>query len=961
PDGVQVGIGIDITRRKKDEIQMQKHLEENQFLAETSIALSKTKNIDEVCRLVGQKTHDLDSSSYVILSTYNEECEGIRIHCIVGLNDKMSQVSELLGQKPSDLVFEPDKIRPERIQDYHSGKLIQIKDGLYELLGRRIDKSRCRKVEKYLNVNEVWHIGFTVDDMPYGTLTIMVKTGAEIHFPKAIETLMGTAAAVIKRFIAEKALKQSEKRFRSLYENATIGFYRTTPDGQILMANPALVQMLGFDSLADLQKRNLQENGYEPDYPRAEFLKTIYETGEIVGLESAWKRKTGKWIYVRENAHAVHDEKGAVQFFEGTVENISYERKAEEELQLRAQLLDMASDSIFLHDTEGNFIYFNENAYKTLGYTQEEFAGLKLREIDAPKYIQKIPNRMQRLLEIGHLSFETEHRHKNGAFIPMEVSARIIEIDKKPHVLAAVRNISERKKAEAALRDSETHFRMIAENIQDGITYIEEGAVKYRNDRVCDILGFTQSELKKLRIHELAAPEDADRVNAEFRAKLKSNLKAFNIDFWVIRKDGERRYIDNRYSIPDPAHPQTYYVTSTDQTEWKNAEEERIRLQDQRLQSQKMESIGTLAGGVAHDFNNLLTVIQGHAQLTMMRMTDSDPNYRGLRQIVNASTRAANLTRQLLLFSRKEAMDFKPINLNWTLENLIAMLQRLIGEDIRIDTFLSNDLWQINADEGNLEQVIMNITVNARDAMPRGGKVSIKTENLFLSEAECKIIDESYSGRFVRLSIEDTGTGIPADILDKIFEPFYSTKEVGKGTGLGLSVVYGIIKKHDGWINVYSESGQGTIFKIYLPAITVKVQKTEKKKSGIEDLTGRGECILVIEDEEEVRNFAVAALRQNGYLTIEAENSAAALEVFKKEKGRFDLILSDVILPDKNGFLLVEELLEIRGDIPVIMSSGYTEEKVQQTIIQKQGFRFLQKPYNLQEMLLTVKQVLNPS
>lgn len=958
PDDTQVGIGIDITRQKKNEQELQKHLEESKFLAEMSIALSHIQNIGEICQLIGEKVYEIQSDSHIVMTVYDDERKGICITCMEGLDKYMDQIVDIMGRNPLDVVIPPDQIRPERLSDYKSGKLIQIPDGIYELFGHRFPRNRCRQIEKLLNISAVWHIGFTINDMPYGTLTILLKQDHPVRFRFAIETLIGTAAAIYKRLIAEEALRQSEKRFRSLFDNTTIGFYQTSPEGKILIANPALIRMLGFESLEELQQRNLEKNGYEPDYPREKFKKALAETGEVVGLEAVWKRKDQGKLFVRENAHVVHNENGDIEFYEGTVEDISYQKKAEAELKLRAQLLDMASDSIFLHDMEGNFIYFNENAHRTLGYTREEFNGFKLQEIDALQYAEKIPDRMQSLLERGYLSFETEHRHKDGTPIPMEISARVIEMDKKPHILAAARNISERKKTESALKDSETRFRMIAENIRDGITYIEKGEVQYRNNRVCDILGYTKAELQRFRIHELAAPENADRVNAEFSAKMKSNLNAFDIDFWVVRKNGERRYINNRYSIPDPAHPDTYYVTTTDQTEWKNAEEERIRLQDQLLQSQKLEAIGTLAGGVAHDFNNLLTVIQGHAQLLMLSMDQGDSYYRDLKQIEYAAIRAANLTRQLLLFSRKQSMFMKTIDVNQTISNLLKMLKRLIGEDIEIQTIFTPDIWFVEADEGNLEQVIMNLSVNARDAMPKGGQLTIKTENVQIGDEDIKIIPESKAGRYVRISIEDSGIGIPEEILPNIFDPFFTTKEVGKGTGLGLSVVYGILKKHNGWINVYSEPGSGTIFKIYLPVTTRNINNEKKVKMDVENLPGNGERILLIEDENGVRSFISAALRQNGYIVFEVKNAASSMEIFQNEKGAFDLIISDIILPDKNGYQLIRELLHIHPDIPVIMSSGYTDEKIQQSDSQGLEYRFIQKPYNFQDLLVLIKDVL---
>ncbi|MGC9365188.1 MAG: ATP-binding protein [Fidelibacterota bacterium] len=389
---------------------------------------------------------------------------------------------------------------------------------------------------------------------------------------------------------------------------------------------------------------------------------------------------------------------------------------------------------------------------------------------------------------------------------------------------------------------------------------------------------------------------------------------------------------------------------------------EKEALEAQLRQSQKLESIGTLASGVAHDFNNLLTVIMGHAQMGLMNTDEDDPLHRNLKQILTASTSAANLTRQLLIFSRKEVMELKPVDINQTIQNLLKMLGRLIGENIAIETTLEPAIWTIEADEGNLEQVLTNLAVNARDAMPDGGKLSIQTENVEITESDKKHILHAEVGNYVRIGVSDNGKGIPGDIRDKIFDPFFTTKASGRGTGLGLSVVYGIVKKHGGWINFYSEVDKGTRFNIYLPAagkVTTSDQTDEREI--IESLYGDGERILLIEDEQSVLEFTLNALRKYDYQVFPVSNGREALRVFTAEKGRFDLIFSDVILPDTNGYELVQKLSSGKPDIPVILSSGYTDERIREQIGKDTSINFIQKPYSISRMLEAVKIALQKS
>ena len=397
-------------------------------------------------------------------------------------------------------------------------------------------------------------------------------------------------------------------------------------------------------------------------------------------------------------------------------------------------------------------------------------------------------------------------------------------------------------------------------------------------------------------------------------------------------------------------------IFAKDITDRKKLEEEKI--QAQLRQSQKMESIGTLAGGIVHDFNNLLTPIKGYAELAMTDMDKTNPIYDDLNEISSVADKAASLTQQLMLFSRNQPVCVINLNLNKIIEKMSKMLKRIIGEDIEIKIDLSPDLWNINADESRIEQIIMNLTVNAHDAMPNGGTLTVKTENVTLGEEQYIDIPESYPGRFVRLSIQDNGKGMSNEVVQRIFEPFFTTKGIGKGTGLGLSVAYGIVKQHNGWINVYSEQGKGTIFKIHLPAVLDKKETVIQKEVKYRDVTGHGERILVVEDEQAIRDFISKVLLKNGYVAFLTGNVKEALEIYKKEKGKFHLIISDVVLPDKTGIELANQILLDNPKLKVIFSSGYLDDRSQWKMIQKKGFKFLQKPYELNKLLSAIKEVL---
>ncbi len=516
-------------------------------------------------------------------------------------------------------------------------------------------------------------------------------------------------------------------------------------------------------------------------------------------------------------------------------------------------------------------------------------------------------------------------------------------------------DITERKRSEEKLRKSEALYRGLFNHVPVGLyRSTPDGKILDVNPVFLKMVGFpNKKELLKLNAKDIYVnPED--RKQLELYQERDGIIRGYESQ-WK-RYDGKLIWTRNSgRAVRDSDGNIIYYEGAVeDITEQKNLEE-----QIQRVQ--RLEAVGKLAAGIAHDFNNLLTVIIGHAEYMSMQMDSKNPNFDTLAEISEAAERASKLTRQLLLYSRKQAMEYKPININRTVEHLLKMLRRLIGEDITIKTRFEPDLWIINGDEGNLEQVIANISVNARDAMPDGGEIIIQTKNVNIDKIQSRNLPYSKPGDYVCLSMEDTGTGIKKAYLNRIFDPFFTTKTPGKGTGMGLSVVYGIIKKHNGWINVYSELDKGTIFKIYLPAITKLDQKTGEPKVSLESVKGTGETILLIEDEKGVRKFTREILEKNGYQVFSAENAHKAWGLFARRQAALDLIFCDVILPDKDGLTLVQEFMQENPNIPVIMCSGYTEEKVQTTLIREQGYKFIHKPYSMLEVLQTIKDILKPA
>lgn len=446
------------------------------------------------------------------------------------------------------------------------------------------------------------------------------------------------------------------------------------------------------------------------------------------------------------------------------------------------------------------------------------------------------------------------------------------------------------------------------------------------------------------------------RINKTIREAIRVMFK--NQELIAEAESKNRELAESQAHLKSEVDSRTAELTESNERLEREIKE-KDSMHSELLQAQKMEAVGNLAGGVAHDFNNLLTVIKGNLELAMLKLSSETPVFSDMQEVKDAADRAADLTRQLLLYSRKQPINLKPVNLNRSIESLLKMLKRLIGENIEIRTHLDPGLRNIRADRGTLEQVIMNLTVNARDAMPGGGTLTIRTENADLNGAYADAHSEAREGRFVRLSIEDTGTGMGEETKQHLFEPFYTTKGPGKGTGLGMSVAYGIVKEHAGWINVYSEKGEGTVFTIYIPAAaTGETAKPSERRSAIIDVRGSGEHLLVVEDEESVMTVVERVLSEAGYSVTGAETVKQGIRAFQEGNSGYDLLFTDTILPDGTGLELIEHIRREQPGLKMLLGSGYPGEKIHQDIIRDKNIPFIQKPYEVNELLMTVKDIL---
>lgn len=605
-------------------------------------------------------------------------------------------------------------------------------------------------------------------------------------------------------------------------------------------------------------------------------------------------------------------------------------------------------------DPEHNVITANRATSQVTGLPAAELRGKKCYEIfhGAQQPPEHCP--LEEMLHTGRLEArEMEMDALGGVFIvsctPVQDEAGRLE-----KVIHIATDITARKRAEEALRKSEEKYRQLVQQIP-AVVYkgYRDWSLDCFDQKIEGITGYLMEEFntRQKTWLDLIFPEDIDQAKNLLLEALKGD-GSYVTEHRIHKKTGEVRWIQARNRIIRNAAGKFAYISGVffDITERKD-------LEDQLLKAQKMEAVGILAGGVAHDFNNLLTAIMGYGEIMMMGLRQHDPFYPYIEEILKAASRGGKLTHQLLAFSRKQILQPRVVNLNDVVKDMDKMLRRLIGEDVDLLTLIDPDLGLTQADPGQIEQIIMNLAVNARDAMPQGGKLTIETANVFLDQPYARSHMDVAPGPYVMLAISDNGLGMDAETIARIYEPFFTTKEEGKGTGLGLSTVYGIVKQSGGHIWAYSEPGQGTTFKIYLPRLEQGNVEVKPEPAAPASLGGN-ETILVVEDDAALRELISTALRKYGFTVVEAGNGDDALLICEQAKAPIHLMLTDVVMPQMSGRVLAEQLAALHPEMKVIFMSGYTGDAIVHHGVLDSGLNFIQKPFKILSLIEKVRGVL---
>ncbi len=734
-------------------------------------------------------------------------------------------------------------------------------------------------------------------------------------------------------------------------------------DGRLVHANAVFQSMVGGVVEHPIEALAARLTDDEAARQRFQRLAAAAMAGQVAQEEVTVSSPTGKTAFWEITAHPVPALAGYSQW---TVNDVTSRREIEaivrEEQAKVVDFLENAPVGFYSVDAEGRFEFVNQTLAAWLESTPDELVigGARLQQFLAtpPK-----PGAAPYDPFGGEQGDEITFRGRRGRVFQAAISQTVVGggMTGPLRTRTVVRDLTPEHAMAEALRHSEHRFRTLFENAPVVLASLDQqGHIVECNPALRQLLGPGPDPIGR-KLVDLIDPRDRNEAAQRMRTALASRGAAQPLEVRLA----ERGRIASLYLSRqvDPTGAAGLMASFVDTTEQKN-------LEQQFAQSQKMQAVGQLAGGIAHDFNNLLTAMIGFCDLLLLRHRPGDQSFADIMQIKQNANRAANLVRQLLAFSRQQTMQPKVLNITDSLAELSHLLRRLLGEGIELKMIHGRDLGLVRVDQVQLEQVIVNLAVNARDAMNHGGTLTIRTANQRVDEPVKRGVEEMPAGDYVTIEVSDTGTGIPPEIIDRIFEPFFSTKEVGKGTGLGLSTVYGIVKQTGGFIFVESQAGQGTTFRILLPqhqgqAAEVGAAAADAEKALAGDLTGVG-TVLLVEDEDPVRLFSARALRNKGYKVIEAKSGDAALELIDKQieglspakaAAAIDLLITDVVMPNMDGPTLVQHARKRLPDLRVICISGYAEEALASRI-SGTDVHFLPKPFSLKQLAAKVKDVI---
>ena len=759
-----------------------------------------------------------------------------------------------------------------------------------------------------------------------------------------VDRLLRSQASLIDELgQARSAIEEEKEVFETTLRSIGDAVIATDDQGRVRFINPVAETLTGWhrDEAAGLPLAEVFPIINETTRAAVENpVSKVLREGVVVGLanHTLLKCRDGREVPIDDSGAPIRDRAGHLTGVVLVFRDVTEQRRAQDQLADSERRHRVMFESnplpMWVYETRSlQFLDVNEAALVHYGYSREEFLSFTLRDIRPAEDIPALLQDTATPSVVHHTDGPWRHKKKDGSIIEVEITSHPIDFQGREARFVMAHDITERRRAERALAENEAGFRLLFEDNPQPMWVFDAKSFQFMevNRAAIAHYGFSRDEFQSMRVTDVRLAEDLEPFLEEM-ARLETGVRRPGVSRHQL-KSGARIEVEVVYLRIDYLGVPAIIAVLHDVTE-------KRRLEDQLRQFQKLEAIGQLAGGVAHDFNNLLTVITGYGEMLIHSNTADE---RPVEEILKAAQRASGLTRQLLAFSRRQVLQPQVLNLSMSVVKISAMLGRLLGEDIAVVTNLEPNPWDISADPGQIDQIIMNLAVNSRDAMENGGILTIQTANVHLDDAYASTHVGVSRGDYVSLSISDNGSGMTEETKARLFEPFFTTKEVGRGTGLGLSTVYGIVKQSGGNIWVYSELGKGTTFTVYLPRFTgaarpVQTPRPAQKSSG-------SESILIVEDDPTVRQLVAAMLSHSGYQTMMSESAGEALAMCADPAMKLDLIISDLVMPGMDGWEFGRRALQLRPEVRLLYMSGYTEHAVLRQNIFESGASFIQKPF----------------
>ncbi len=769
-----------------------------------------------------------------------------------------------------------------------------------------------------------------------------------------------------------RELRQSESNLAAMINATPESAFLIDTAGLVIACNRIGATRLGLQPEAVVGRLFFDLLPTDIAAARRSVLTRVVETGEALEFEDCLDGRM-----IRHHLHPLRDDSGTVSrvaIFGQDITRYRHTEKmlADNEKRFRQMFMNAPMPYQSL-DEQGNFLDVNQAFLHVLGYTRDELIGRNFGDILHPDWRDHFKQNFPRFKAVGEiLGVEFQMVKKDGATILVFFNGRIQrdDVNRFQRTHCIFQDITLSRQVEAALRESEEKYRSLTDDVLDSsmvgisildsafrVVWVNHALERYFGLRRNDVIGKDKRQLIREQISDIF--DDPETFTAKVFATYDNNTYVEKFECHVMPGEGrEGRWLQH-WSQPIQAglyaggRIEQYY----DITDRKLAEQEHEKLQAQLLQSQKMESIGRLASGVAHDFNNMLGVILGYSEFALDQVDSGQPIFDSLQEIRRAAERSANLTRQLLAFARKQTVAPRVLDLNDTVEGMLQMLRRLIGEDINLRWRPASRLWPVWIDPGQIDQILANLCINSRDAISGVGRVTIETGIRTFDEASRDENPEFISGEYVLLAVSDDGCGVDPETREHLFEPFFTTKEIGRGTGLGLATVYGIVKQNNGVITISSEPGQGTTFQIYLPRHVVAATGKTGQDSSAQVARGN-ETVLLVEDEPAILNLGKIMLERLGYRVLTAIDPQEALALAQTSTETLDLLITDVIMPTMNGRDLADRMKTLYPDIRVLFMSGYTADIIANRGVLDKKVNFVQKPFSLKDLAARVREAL---